>query len=145
MRWLRSCCSVELPTRYLLLLLEAAGSPCQGAECNPRRVLWSDLCRLGRKEFSNCWQSLVNLLPLTQNFVFTVLREADVDCLTLGQYMQPTKRHLKVKKPLIYRQRYGLYLAPSNVLFLNGGFDMHPYKCICWEKIPSLFNVIFIC
>ncbi|XP_035968034.1 lipoyl synthase, mitochondrial isoform X3 [Halichoerus grypus] len=24
------------------------------------------------------------------------LREADVDCLTLGQYMQPTKRHLKV-------------------------------------------------
>uniref|UniRef100_A0A8B9C3F4 Lipoyl synthase, mitochondrial n=2 Tax=Anser TaxID=8842 RepID=A0A8B9C3F4_9AVES len=25
-----------------------------------------------------------------------LLREADVDCLTLGQYMQPTKRHLKV-------------------------------------------------
>lgn len=24
------------------------------------------------------------------------LREAEVDCLTLGQYMQPTKRHLKV-------------------------------------------------
>uniref|UniRef100_A0A8C6B384 Lipoic acid synthetase n=1 Tax=Monodon monoceros TaxID=40151 RepID=A0A8C6B384_MONMO len=27
-----------------------------------------------------------------------VLREADVDCLTLGQYMQPTKRHLKVEE-----------------------------------------------
>lgn len=26
----------------------------------------------------------------------TELREAGVDCLTLGQYMQPTKRHLKV-------------------------------------------------
>ncbi|XP_076021567.1 lipoyl synthase, mitochondrial [Genypterus blacodes] len=26
----------------------------------------------------------------------TELREAEVDCLTLGQYMQPTKRHLKV-------------------------------------------------
>ncbi|XP_026531147.1 lipoyl synthase, mitochondrial [Notechis scutatus] len=26
------------------------------------------------------------------------LREADVDCLTLGQYMQPTKRHLKVEE-----------------------------------------------
>ncbi|XP_075423914.1 lipoyl synthase, mitochondrial [Ascaphus truei] len=26
------------------------------------------------------------------------LREADVDCLTLGQYMQPTKRHLKVEQ-----------------------------------------------
>ncbi|XP_015273719.1 PREDICTED: lipoyl synthase, mitochondrial [Gekko japonicus] len=25
-----------------------------------------------------------------------LLRDADVDCLTLGQYMQPTKRHLKV-------------------------------------------------
>ena len=24
------------------------------------------------------------------------LRDANVDCLTLGQYMQPTKRHLKV-------------------------------------------------
>ena len=24
------------------------------------------------------------------------LRNANVDCLTLGQYMQPTKRHLKV-------------------------------------------------
>jgi len=26
------------------------------------------------------------------------LRDIDVDCLTLGQYMQPTKRHLKVKE-----------------------------------------------
>ena len=26
------------------------------------------------------------------------LRAAGVDCLTLGQYMQPTKRHLKVKE-----------------------------------------------
>ncbi|CAH1776556.1 unnamed protein product, partial [Owenia fusiformis] len=26
------------------------------------------------------------------------LREIDVDCLTLGQYMQPTKRHLQVKE-----------------------------------------------
>ncbi|XP_053314349.1 lipoyl synthase, mitochondrial [Spea bombifrons] len=26
------------------------------------------------------------------------LRKADVDCLTLGQYMQPTKRHLKVEE-----------------------------------------------
>uniref|UniRef100_A0A8C6W2Z4 lipoyl synthase n=1 Tax=Nannospalax galili TaxID=1026970 RepID=A0A8C6W2Z4_NANGA len=26
------------------------------------------------------------------------LREAGVDCLTLGQYMQPTKRHLKVEE-----------------------------------------------
>ena len=33
-------------------------------------------------------------------FVFwlTDLREAKVDCVTLGQYMQPTKLHLKVTK-----------------------------------------------
>lgn len=28
----------------------------------------------------------------------TELREAGVDCLTLGQYMQPTKRHIKVEE-----------------------------------------------
>ncbi|XP_058496050.1 lipoyl synthase, mitochondrial [Solea solea] len=28
----------------------------------------------------------------------TELREANVDCVTLGQYMQPTKRHLKVEE-----------------------------------------------
>nr|KAG5706280.1 hypothetical protein BaRGS_026062 [Batillaria attramentaria] len=28
------------------------------------------------------------------------LRKIGVDCLTLGQYMQPTKRHLKVKEYL---------------------------------------------
>jgi len=26
------------------------------------------------------------------------LREMNVDCITFGQYMQPTKRHLKVKE-----------------------------------------------
>ena len=29
------------------------------------------------------------------------LREVGVDCLTLGQYMQPTKRHLKVPCTMI--------------------------------------------
>ncbi|XP_028039329.1 lipoyl synthase, mitochondrial-like, partial [Bombyx mandarina] len=29
-------------------------------------------------------------------FVGSDLREAGVDCVTLGQYMQPTKKHLKV-------------------------------------------------
>uniref|UniRef100_A0A2K6L3B3 lipoyl synthase n=1 Tax=Rhinopithecus bieti TaxID=61621 RepID=A0A2K6L3B3_RHIBE len=31
------------------------------------------------------------------------LREADVDCLTLGQYMQPTRRHLKVHNILLLK------------------------------------------
>lgn len=29
------------------------------------------------------------------------LRDSGVDCLTLGQYMQPTKRHLKVQQQYI--------------------------------------------
>ncbi|XP_051983374.1 lipoyl synthase, mitochondrial-like [Xyrauchen texanus] len=35
------------------------------------------------------------------------LREAGVDCLTLGQYMQPTKRHLKVEE----------YVTPERFLY----------------------------
>lgn len=32
------------------------------------------------------------------HILLTDLRKVGVDCLTLGQYMQPTKRHLKVKE-----------------------------------------------
>ena len=32
----------------------------------------------------------------TSFLLLTDLREAKVDCVTLGQYMQPTKLHLKV-------------------------------------------------
>ena len=128
-----------------LLLMEAVSSCCWRAERNPRSVLQSDLCSdLEGRGVSNGWQSLVILLPLRGNSVFTVLREADVDCLTLGQYMQPTKRHLKVKTPLIYRQRYGLYLAQSSFLFLNGGLiciltltadvGKHFLPCLTWSE-----------
>nr|XP_025949393.1 lipoyl synthase, mitochondrial [Dromaius novaehollandiae] len=37
-------------------------------------------------------------LRLNSVWISLLLREADVDCLTLGQYMQPTKRHLKVEE-----------------------------------------------
>lgn len=33
---------------------------------------------------------------LLKNICFVDLKESLVDCVTLGQYMQPTKRHLKV-------------------------------------------------
>uniref|UniRef100_A0A803XLQ4 lipoyl synthase n=1 Tax=Meleagris gallopavo TaxID=9103 RepID=A0A803XLQ4_MELGA len=45
--------------------------------------------------------SLMLGLGETDEQVFStmkLLREAGVDCLTLGQYMQPTKRHLKVEE-----------------------------------------------
>ncbi len=48
-------------------------------------------------------QSVLVAVSKTE-FVYTLhshfadLRKIDVDCLTLGQYMQPTKRHLKVKE-----------------------------------------------
>lgn len=33
---------------------------------------------------------------MVSNILILDLRESLVDCVTLGQYMQPTKRHLKV-------------------------------------------------
>lgn len=40
--------------------------------------------------------SIVYGVYLMCSLAFTDLRIAGVDCVTLGQYMQPTKRHLKV-------------------------------------------------
>lgn len=50
------------------------------------------------------------------------LREAGVDCLTLGQYMQPTKRHLKVSPP---------HCRSSQVRFIVCRW-MHNYEDVWW-------------
>ncbi|XP_051561015.1 lipoyl synthase, mitochondrial-like [Myxocyprinus asiaticus] len=47
------------------------------------------------------------------------LRDADVDCLTLGQYMQPTKRHLKVEE----------YVTPERFAY--------------WEKIGQEMGFVY--
>ena len=47
------------------------------------------------------------------------LRSAGVDCLTLGQYMQPTKRHLKVKE----------YVTPE--------------KFAHWERVGSRMGFLY--
>ncbi|XP_051558335.1 lipoyl synthase, mitochondrial [Myxocyprinus asiaticus] len=47
------------------------------------------------------------------------LRDAGVDCLTLGQYMQPTKRHLKVEE----------YVTPERFLY--------------WEKIGQEMGFVY--
>uniref|UniRef100_A0A3B3YD75 Lipoyl synthase, mitochondrial n=1 Tax=Poecilia mexicana TaxID=48701 RepID=A0A3B3YD75_9TELE len=49
----------------------------------------------------------------------TELREAGVDCLTLGQYMQPTKRHLKVEE----------YIPPE--------------KFAHWEKVGNEMGFVY--
>ncbi|XP_068177810.1 lipoyl synthase, mitochondrial [Antennarius striatus] len=49
----------------------------------------------------------------------TELREAGVDCLTLGQYMQPTKRHLKVEE----------YITPE--------------KFAHWEKVGNDMGFVY--
>ncbi|KAG2465357.1 LIAS protein, partial [Polypterus senegalus] len=49
----------------------------------------------------------------------TELREAGVDCLTLGQYMQPTKRHLKVEE----------YITPEKFQY--------------WEKIGTKLGFLY--
>ena len=50
------------------------------------------------KEFSNLVNNYYSIGESDKEVQTTMeeLREAGVDCLTLGQYMQPTKRHLKV-------------------------------------------------
>lgn len=47
------------------------------------------------------------------------LREAGVDCVTLGQYMQPTKRHLKVTE----------YVTPE--------------KFASWEKVGNELGFLY--
>ncbi|XP_003972216.2 lipoyl synthase, mitochondrial [Takifugu rubripes] len=47
------------------------------------------------------------------------LREAGVDCLTLGQYMQPTKRHLKVEE----------YITPERFSY--------------WEKVGNDMGFVY--
>uniref|UniRef100_A0A6I8RIF7 Lipoyl synthase, mitochondrial n=1 Tax=Xenopus tropicalis TaxID=8364 RepID=A0A6I8RIF7_XENTR len=47
------------------------------------------------------------------------LREAGVDCLTLGQYMQPTKRHLKVEE----------YITPEKFKY--------------WEKVGNELGFLY--
>lgn len=48
------------------------------------------------------------------------LREANVDCVTLGQYMQPTKKHLKVVE----------YVTPE--------------KYLHWEKIGKEMGFLYV-
>lgn len=43
------------------------------------------------------------------------LREKDVDCLTIGQYMQPTKRHIKVKE-YVHPDKYKYWEEYGNKL-----------------------------
>ncbi|XP_062609153.1 lipoyl synthase, mitochondrial-like [Saccostrea cucullata] len=43
------------------------------------------------------------------------LRKIDVDCVTLGQYMQPTKRHLKVKE-YVHPDKYKYWEEVGNKL-----------------------------
>ncbi|KAG7458707.1 hypothetical protein MATL_G00223490 [Megalops atlanticus] len=49
----------------------------------------------------------------------TELRESGVDCLTLGQYMQPTKRHLKVEE----------YVTPEKFAY--------------WEKVGQEMGFVY--
>lgn len=50
----------------------------------------------------------------------TDLRNAGVDCVTLGQYMQPTKRHLKVVE----------YVTPE--------------KFLHWEKTGNKMGFLYV-
>ncbi|KAK1886933.1 Lipoyl synthase mitochondrial [Dissostichus eleginoides] len=60
-----------------------------------------------------------SVLTKTSIMLGLELREAEVDCLTLGQYMQPTKRHLKVDE----------YVTPE--------------KFAHWEKVGNEMGFVY--
>lgn len=71
-------------------------------------ITWSKKC------ISNHLQELFSLLRPVSD-----LKAAGVDCVTLGQYMQPTKRHLKVVE----------YVTPS--------------KFQQWEEVGNLMGFMY--
>ena len=73
------------PARRALLPLAAAAAAGEGARparCSPSRASWSGWARTRRRSLQ----------------VMDDLRSADVDFLTIGQYLQPTRKHAEVKR-----------------------------------------------
>ena len=60
------------------------------------------------------------------------LRDNHVDCLTLGQYMQPTKRHLKVITPSQSQEQ-----TYYSVNFLLSSTEMFPHSQTLHSTPPS--------
>lgn len=66
------------------------------------------------------------------------LREAGVDCLTLGQYMQPTKRHLKVLDwKLLFKDRVLIRVYFQVVEYVT------PEKFKHWEKMGEELGFLY--
>lgn len=87
--------------------------------------------------FSNIFSEHNNLNMLLWN-LFAELREAGVDCLTLGQYMQPTKRHLKVRmwNSIVAETEctFGKWMhSVKRVLGLGGGVHHSREVCLLGE------------
>lgn len=75
---------------------------------------------------------------------FAELREAGVDCLTLGQYMQPTKRHLKVR---IWTGFAGLKMTAGSetCVLAQGGGVCHPRKVCPLGENGEWFGLCLHC
>jgi len=70
------------------------------------------------------------------------LRNAGVDCLTLGQYMQPTKRHLKVVE-YVTPEKFAFWEKRGNelgFLYTASGF---PFRSFC-ILVQSIFNLLIV-
>ena len=65
------------------------------------------------------------------------LRGVGVDCLTLGQYMQPTKRHLKVKE-YVTPERY----EPQK-MFLNATVVIIVARFKHWEELGQKMGFLY--
>ncbi|CAO2639816.1 Lipoyl synthase, mitochondrial, partial [Lemmus lemmus] len=74
------------------------------------------------------------------------LRAADVDCLTLGQYMQPTKRHLKVEE-YVTPEKFKYWEKVGNELGFHytasGPLVRSSYKAGKFASVLLLFRINF--
>lgn len=74
---------------------------------------------------------------------FAELREAGVDCLTLGQYMQPTKRHLKVRIRIAVLQVWKWLQAVKHVFWIKVEEYVTPEKFAHWEKMGNNMGFVY--
>lgn len=69
------------------------------------------------------------------------IRNANVDVITLGQYLQPTKKHLPVKDLLHRKSSTNMELCEKPWLQTCGKFPTGAFFLSCRKTHPLKFNL----
>ena len=129
-----------------LLLMEVASSLCWRADCNPRRVLWSDLCS---DLEGGCFLIADNPCdPSATNREFCFYSIAGSRCRLFDPRTVHATNKTSPKGKNAFNLQAVLWSVPCTVKFplCKLRLDMYPYlNCRYWEKFPSLVNLICIC